>query len=690
MLDAGRLELDPAGRGCVDVLTRKAVRFDAADEQLAADLELDADGVAMLRWCSARTAAVWELEWALDTVARGILMREIDRGKLPRAVHWRPAVGHYQREAGADGYAVVLDGNGRGSQTCWQWAMLFQPGPAPVTLRVRAAPENLAGDGACGIRAAVTWVSKRFTHYEEHFLDLPKGTYAYRDFELNLECEHPVRAITVEPQVLKGGTGKLKIASVRLSDAFGADYVVDPEFGQWYEPVPQRMRKKLAQDSVALRDAVARASQAAGANLRSDATHEALLTIGGICTRLRRWIAAERAENGCRRVLRDVETTEQHAGLALLAALGATMPALAGPARAAPGDDVRLTFAVPAVDDVPVETQFFCAGGTRVRRTDNGAALTVPADAKPGTALAVVGKILLGPRAGVLTLRSAHRIEVIPPLTLALAAGGTDPQTGALRVRAHVRNNRTRPLTTTLDLSAPAGWQAEAADVVTVPAGASIERVLHAFPERATPVSPVAMTATASSGDDVAAASATLLYVPREANLLRGKSGTVWFDDAAVAEDPRRRGNIAREADVTVDSFYSGYDAVPINDGILYPAESAHWADESWASGEAARDHFIEMAFDEPRQIERVTLHWSLDGGIPRTPVEAQMQVPDGDGWRTVAVARPVAAAAATSMRMPTAVTAHAFRILQPAGKGPAGRPHLMWVREVELFPPED
>ena len=40
--------------------------------------------------------------------------------------------------------------------------------------------------------------------------------------------------------------------------------------------------------------------------------------------------------------------------------------------------------------------------------------------------------------------------------------------------------------------------------------------------------------------------------------------------DVAVMEDPRRKGNIAREATVAVDSFYSGYGAGPLNDGILH------------------------------------------------------------------------------------------------------------------------
>jgi hypothetical protein len=168
--------------------------------------------------------------------------------------------------------------------------------------------------------------------------------------------------------------------------------------------------------------------------------------------------------------------------------------------------------------------------------------------------------------------------------------------------------------------------------------------------------------------------------------LLRSKSGTAWFDDVAVMEDPRRKGNIAREAQVTVDSFFSGYDAEPINDGIVHPPADAHWTDEAWASAEEARDHFIELRFAEPRQVGRVAIYWSLDAGIPRTSAEVQVQIPEGDGWRTVAAAKPTDPVPVTIIPLNPPVAALAFRLFQPKGKGPAGRPDLMWVREVEVF----
>jgi hypothetical protein len=549
--------------------------------------------------------------------------------------------------------------------------------------------------------------------------------------------------------------------------------------------------------------------------LTSAATRDALLEVGGLCTRLRGWIVAEQAENGCRRVVRDLETAEQHLGVALLASLGVAAPEIVGPARAAPGDEVVLKFAVPAALGLPVRLGLVAAGVEQVRTTEQGTMLRISADAEPGTKLTIFGKALIGPEgrsAGVVT---AHEIEVVAPLEVMLASEGADTETAAFQLRAQVRNNRVRPVEAEVKVSVPEGWKAEGAGTLDLPASGEADLHLRVTPTARAEPGSVEVAAAAVAGQDTAQASTTLLYIPAEANLLRNpgfeegegswtgfgetttidtdvfrngaasacmrnpgratrsqisqtvtlnqeqpcailvraasrgenvsggrdrgyslyvdiyytdgtplygqtydfatgttdwqlgelclepakpirnvnvylllrdKSGTAWFDDVAVMEDPRRKGNIARDAQATVDSAYSGYDAEPVNDGIIYPAEDTHWTDEAWASAEEQRDHFIELRFAEPREVGRVAVYWSLDAGTPRTSAEVQVQVPEGEGWRTVASATPTEPVPVTIIKLEAPVTAEAFRILQPQGKGPAGRPNLMWVREVELF----
>jgi hypothetical protein len=168
--------------------------------------------------------------------------------------------------------------------------------------------------------------------------------------------------------------------------------------------------------------------------------------------------------------------------------------------------------------------------------------------------------------------------------------------------------------------------------------------------------------------------------------LLRGKSGTAWFDDLALFEDPLRKGNLATLANVETDSCYERYDPSPLNDGVTQVA-GLHWSRESWASAEIESEHFAVLRFDAPKTVAMAVIHWSLDAGIPRTSAEVQIQVQDGDGWRSVATAKPDGPTPRTEIILDPPATASAFMFLQPPGKGPAGRPHLMWVREIELIP---
>jgi len=168
--------------------------------------------------------------------------------------------------------------------------------------------------------------------------------------------------------------------------------------------------------------------------------------------------------------------------------------------------------------------------------------------------------------------------------------------------------------------------------------------------------------------------------------LLRGKSGTAWFDDIAVMEDPRRKGNIGREATVTVDSAYSQYTERPINDGIVHVPEDAHWTEESWASKAEEGDHWIELAFEQERTVKRVVIYWSMDAGTPKTSQEVRLQVLEGEDWRTVQTVMPAGLEQETVLELAEPVSTDRLRLLQPAGRGPQARPNIMWVREVEVF----
>jgi hypothetical protein len=170
--------------------------------------------------------------------------------------------------------------------------------------------------------------------------------------------------------------------------------------------------------------------------------------------------------------------------------------------------------------------------------------------------------------------------------------------------------------------------------------------------------------------------------------LLRGHSGTAYFDDVALMEDPRRKGNIAREAEVVVDSNYSGYSPNPINDGYIEVADK-HWTDQAWASEDHGREHFVELRFAQNRTVQKVVIYWSLDAGIARTSREVHLQIPEGIAWKTIKTIECDRPVPATEMVLRHPVSTNKLRLFQPANKGPNDRKGLMWVREIEIFEPQ-
>lgn len=147
--------------------------------------------------------------------------------------------------------------------------------------------------------------------------------------------------------------------------------------------------------------------------------------------------------------------------------------------------------------------------------------------------------------------------------------------------------------------------------------------------------------------------------------------------------------NLAARARVTVDSSFRGYGPGPLNDGRRNDeVEIGRWAEVAWASAETAGEHWIVLEWDEVQHVGRVDIYWARDRDQFHSSrsyrVEAWL---DGD-WQ-VLFAHETAAGTTRVTRhsvsfVPVATTR--LRIVQPEGGGPAERPHLMWVAEVEVY----
>ena len=98
----------------------------------------------------------------------------------------------------------------------------------------------------------------------------------------------------------------MKLAKLSLSGPDGSEHVVDPEFAEWYEPFPHNLREGVETSLRDLRAELLKMAEAVRGH--QSAIPPAADEILSRVAKLRETIRREGAENGCRRVLRDLET----------------------------------------------------------------------------------------------------------------------------------------------------------------------------------------------------------------------------------------------------------------------------------------------------------------------------------------------------------------------------------------------
>jgi len=136
---------------------------------------------------------------------------------------------------------------------------------------------------------------------------------------------------------------------------------------------------------------------------------------------------------------------------------------------------------------------------------------------------------------------------------------------------------------------------------------------------------------------------------------------------------------------VRVDSRFEGYDRPELmidGDTEIKPGTTHGY---TWASAETAAPHWVELTFRKPVRIAQVYIHWSRYRDIVHTSRAYQIQRRRGDKWETVLAVKGQKPADPSVHRL-APFEAKAIRIWQPADGGCAARPHLMWIREIEVL----
>ncbi len=320
-------------------------------------------------------------------------------------------------------------------------------------------------------------------------------------------------------------TGTLRIASITLGDRFRDDYVHNARFGAWYEPVPRAMRDRLAAETQALNGALEAARQAVRADLSGERARDLLLGIGARTTALRQWIDGEKAADACRRVLRDVDTVEDHLGAATLAALGLLPPRLEAPARVAAGDAVPVRAVVSPREDIPVRTRLRVEGEAadpRLEARPGGwSTLRIRDSAQAGDRVKLVGKVFLGPEGRSVPVRTTRELTVVQPLEVSLASLGTSAETGAMTLAVTVRNNLARAGKARISVGVPPGWQIPAPQETSLQPGEEKTLRIVAAPGGAQRAGRTELSTEVVMGEHTARAAATALCIPPAANLVK-------------------------------------------------------------------------------------------------------------------------------------------------------------------------
>ncbi|MBT3378771.1 MAG: discoidin domain-containing protein [Lentisphaerae bacterium] len=134
-------------------------------------------------------------------------------------------------------------------------------------------------------------------------------------------------------------------------------------------------------------------------------------------------------------------------------------------------------------------------------------------------------------------------------------------------------------------------------------------------------------------------------------------------------------------AKVTVDSCYSGYEPETLIDGDSQSCAGSGSPTTTWASAETGAEHWVEIAFPKPQQVDGIALYWAY-----RKPAKRVLaQIHKNGEWTTLGTAERKQGEQVSSTIRFAPVTIGRIRVLQPPNCGREDRPNLFWLGEISV-----
>ena len=429
---------------------------------LEVPLSLGPESLAVLHVVSRQQLAATHAGEIRDNLARRRAAAQLDRDRAESLVNWPGGrYGGYERDA-VDGKSCMKLANHSEKQIkgAAQWVMLHQEQPTPLVLKIRLKCDQIApteNQGGLRVDALLCHVNMktRFTQRKSQEFDLDTGTYDWREKEIIIRPERPLRSIQLSLSLRKcPGTVWIDRVSITPVDDVEHEYVVDPAMDQWYDrPTPEQATL------IEARFSELEAQVASLATADAKAIQAAHLAIIDRADTLRRWLLDHGLENAARRAVRELDDLTERLSMVSSTLMGVHGPYVELPEIAVPGEliegRVRLGGAQDRKIDYTVEAPPAWQAATGA---DGRFSIRVPEDALGTTGRLLVRAAIPSPSGSALSLSESVRIRVVPALQAALRLADVSGSGDEFHFMIDAANNSQTPAEVSIKPTLPSGW----------------------------------------------------------------------------------------------------------------------------------------------------------------------------------------------------------------------------------------
>jgi len=434
-------------------------------DRLDVPLSLEGESLAVVHVVSREQLLGRQADEVLANLALTREMARIDEGRPQSLVHWPAAGSVYQRDD-VDGRSCVKLANESNGQSTGmtQWVMLYQEEPEPVKLRIRLECNGVAPDGQGRLVANALLchvnMKTRFTERARKQFELPSATYDWRDHEITIQPERPLRSIQLAVNLERcSGTAWIDEISVTPAGDPTREYVVDPKLDQWYEPLTTPRRHELD-----LRLATLEAEVKTLRDAKSGAVADACLSILDRAAEHKKWIDDNGLANPCRRALRELDDLAARLSMVASMQMGLRGLRVDAPTVAVPGEEVDVVVRTPGAEGRQVDYALTApAGWTSKPATGGRFIVTVPRDAVAATGRLTLSAAVASPSGRTLRLEEVATVRVVPVVEASIRPADVSASGERVRLSIDCANNGPTPVEVAIQSHLPPGWRWESA-----------------------------------------------------------------------------------------------------------------------------------------------------------------------------------------------------------------------------------